>query len=209
MVGCVMGQVQALFASASTSTPVEPAQPAQTATQSFRTSRPTIVGPDTPEDPYPIQLEGVVQHGFGRGSKDLGCPTANLPDESITHMASIARPGVYYGYARVDLIDQASGLPAKDSLALPMVMSLGWNPFYKNQRMTAEIHVMHNFDSDFYGCKLKTLVLGYIRPRTRLHFTRYVHQALIDDIETDKRVALNSLARPGYEKYASDPFLSD
>jgi riboflavin kinase len=31
-------------------------------------------------------------------------------------------------------------------------------------------------------------------------------EALIDDIETDKRVALNSLARPSYEKYVSDPF---
>lgn len=26
-------------------------------------------------------------------------------------------------------------------------------------------------------------------------------EALIDDIEMDKRVALNCLARPGYEKY--------
>jgi FAD synthase len=24
---------------------------------------------------YPIQLEGKVIHGFGRGSKELGCPT--------------------------------------------------------------------------------------------------------------------------------------
>jgi len=25
----------------------------------------------------------------------------------------------------------------EDSKVLPMVMSLGWNPFYKNERMTA------------------------------------------------------------------------
>ena len=29
--------------------------------------------------------------------------------------------------------------------------------------------------------------------------------ALIEDIETDKRVALKSLSRPGYEKYKLDP----
>ena len=39
------------------------------------TTRPMIVGPDTPEPPYPIALVGAVQKGFGRGGKDLGCPT--------------------------------------------------------------------------------------------------------------------------------------
>lgn len=37
--------------------------------------RPPIVGPESPELPYPIVLEGAVQKGFGRGGKDLGCPT--------------------------------------------------------------------------------------------------------------------------------------
>jgi len=31
-----------------------------------------------------------------------------------------------------------------------------------------------------------------------------VPEALIEDIEVDKRVALNSLARPQYEKYRED-----
>ncbi|KIJ20085.1 hypothetical protein PAXINDRAFT_107796 [Paxillus involutus ATCC 200175] len=179
--------------------------PAPVETEPFRTSRPNIVGPDTPEDPYPIQLEGIVQHGFGRGSKDLGCPTANLPDESTTHMASVARPGVYYGYAQVYLANgQISELHPEDLVVLPMVMSLGWNPFYKNERMTAEIHVMHEFNSDFYGYDMKALVLGYIRPELD-YISR---EALIDDIEMDKKVSLNSLARPGYGKYASDSFFS-
>ena len=40
-----------------------------------RTERPQIVGPDVPEAPYPIVLAGAVQKGFGRGGKELGCPT--------------------------------------------------------------------------------------------------------------------------------------
>jgi len=44
-------------------------------TVSFRTDRPHIVGPDAPESPFPIKLSGPVQRGFGRGGKDLGCPT--------------------------------------------------------------------------------------------------------------------------------------
>lgn len=40
-----------------------------------RAARPTIVGPEAPEPPYPITLSGLVQKGFGRGGKELGCPT--------------------------------------------------------------------------------------------------------------------------------------
>lgn len=40
-----------------------------------REGRPDIVGPAIPEPPFPILLSGEVQRGFGRGGKDLGCPT--------------------------------------------------------------------------------------------------------------------------------------
>ncbi|KAI0370203.1 riboflavin kinase [Pilatotrama ljubarskyi] len=172
-------------------------------TESFRASRPEIVGPDVPQKPFPIRLSGAVQQGFGRGGKDLGCPTANLPDESITPMSSVTDTGVYYGYAQVSREkDGKVLLPEEDGRVLPMVMSLGWNPFYKNERMTAEIHIMHNFAADFYGHEMKAIVLGYIRPE--LDYTSL--EGLIEDIETDKRVALKSLARPAYEGYQSDPF---
>jgi riboflavin kinase len=47
-------------------------------TDELRSGRPQIVGPDTPEFPFPIALAGQVQRGFGRGGKDLGCPTGVL-----------------------------------------------------------------------------------------------------------------------------------
>lgn len=183
-----------------------PLRPAQIQTQSFRANRPSIAGPDIPEPPYPIPLEGVVQHGFGRGSKDLGCPTANLPDESLPDMVATVEPGVYYGYAQVLPPEgQQSRLRSEDHQVWPMVMSLGWNPFYKNERMTAEIHIMHDFTDDFYGYNMRALVLGYIRPE--LDYTSRA-DALIEDIEIDKKVALASLARPGY-KYTPDPFFTN
>ncbi|KAI9428683.1 riboflavin kinase [Lactarius indigo] len=127
-------------------------------TETFRQTRPSTVGPDTVEPPFPIFLSGAVQKGFGRGGKDLGCPTANLPDESITPMTSVCKPGVYFGYAQV------YGLSEQEGKVHPMVMSLGWNPFYKNERLTAEIHIMYEFKSDFYGHDMQAVVLGYIRP---------------------------------------------
>jgi len=167
-------------------------------TSSFRAVRPLIVGAEDPEPPFPIELCGLVKSGFGRGSKELGCPTANLPDESILPLSTVAKTGVYYGFAQV-LPPRDDDTP-DDTKVLPMVMSLGWNPFYKNERLTAEIHIIHEFRSDFYGYEMRALVLGYIRPE--LDYT--TKEALIEDIETDKRVALNCLERPGYQKYAID-----
>lgn len=85
---------------------------------------------------------------------------ANLPDESIAHMVSIAEPGVYYGYARVYSVgDRSPELPAEDLVVLPMVMSLGWNPFYKNQRMTAVC----------IACFGQTLLLRRLHPGNPRH----------------------------------------
>ncbi|EAU84556.2 riboflavin kinase [Coprinopsis cinerea okayama7 len=177
--------------------------PAKLRTEEFRLGRPEIVGPDAPEPPFPIALEGKVQRGFGRGGKDLGCPTANLPDESTTAMSSVTKTGIYYGYAQViPPKDEPTQLRRVDTKVLPMVMSLGWNEFYKNKRLTAEIHIMHKFESDFYGYEMKAIVLGYIRPE----FDYISREALIEDIEFDKRVALNCLQRPAYQEYSKDPF---
>ena len=52
--------------------------PALLRTETFRKSRPDIVGPETVEPPFPIFLSGAVQQGFGRGGKDLGCPTGEF-----------------------------------------------------------------------------------------------------------------------------------
>lgn len=63
--------------------------------------RPEVCGPHAPERPYPIYLRGNVEKGFGRGSKDLGCPTANLPSKVVGPGTPLTRTGVYFGFARV------------------------------------------------------------------------------------------------------------
>jgi len=167
-----------------------------------------VVGDNTPQKPFPIYLSGAVQKGFGRGGKDLGCPTANLPDDSIPQMVDVTPLGVYFGYAQIsahrsdDQVDGPSSgtLDEEETGVYPMVMSLGTNPFYGNEKLTAEIHIMHPFNADFYGHEMKAIVLGYIRPE--LDYTS--RDDLIEDIETDKRVALRSLVRPAYQKFAQD-----
>ncbi|XP_041355832.1 riboflavin kinase-like [Gigantopelta aegis] len=121
----------------------------------------------------PYFAEGTVIKGFGRGSKDLGIPTANFPEHVVDKLPEDIACGVYYGWANVD-----SGEVYK------MVMSIGWNPFYKNTKKTMETHIMNVFKEDFYGSVLKTVMLGYIRPMTTFKSLDELITAIKSDIGT-------------------------
>lgn len=163
------------------------------------TSRPLIVGPDSgPEPPYPLKMEGKVISGFGRGSKELGIPTANLPvDAAVTPWIADIKSGVYFGWASIDLPashPQASSSGGGAFSVFPMVMSIGYNPFFKNTVRSAEVHVLHRFDADFYGAHMRLLILGFIRDE--LDYSTL--DALVKDINLDCDVARNSLARDAW-----------
>uniref|UniRef100_A0A1I8P4B1 Riboflavin kinase n=1 Tax=Stomoxys calcitrans TaxID=35570 RepID=A0A1I8P4B1_STOCA len=96
---------------------------------------------------------GKIVSGFGRGSKDLGIPTANYPLEVVKSLPEAIQPGVYYGWANVD-----------NGPVYKMVMSIGWNPFYDNKEKSMETHILHPFNRDLYGSLLKVCIVGYIRP---------------------------------------------
>ncbi|KAI0849705.1 riboflavin kinase [Daldinia vernicosa] len=214
--------------------------------------RPRVLYADSgPEPPYPLRMEGTVISGFGRGSKELGIPTANLPVDSVaTPWIASAKSGVYFGYAalalpsshpdRQDTTDSqpqeprhrsnpraATNAPphttitsvstssetfpsfsssASSSLATkeasqqkrwqiyPMVMSIGYNPFYKNSVRSAEVHVLREFGADFYDAPMRLLILGFVREERDYASL----EALITDINIDCEVARQSLARPAW-----------
>ncbi|KAL0941838.1 riboflavin kinase [Colletotrichum truncatum] len=178
------------------------------------TSRPLIVGPESgPEAPFPLKMEGKVISGFGRGSKELGIPTANLPvDSSQTPWIDEVKSGVYFGWASLalpaahpDRVAPPPGAghgPAQPSLEFqlyPMVMSIGYNPFYKNTVRSAEVHVLHKFSDDFYDSHMRLLILGYVREEKDYKSL----EALIKDINLDCDVARNSLDRTNWAPPAS------
>lgn len=141
--------------------------------------RPETKIPQNPEPPFPIFCSSEVVCGFGRGSSELGIPTANVPVED---MLKTLETGIYFGWCQLtpqsqreyEVVKSEAGkeilfnhglqLKDQDICALPMVMSLGWNPFYNNDQKAAEVHVMHEFSDNFYGAKIKFVILGYIRP---------------------------------------------
>ncbi|ODQ82253.1 hypothetical protein BABINDRAFT_178621 [Babjeviella inositovora NRRL Y-12698] len=173
--------------------------------------------PQSPVSPYPITEEAEVVAGFGRGSAELGIPTANLPIDQLPLLnAQIDRTGVYFGWcvlrahpkeAEAQIKTRSDGKTEVEynfgnqlssdgasGIILPMVASIGWNPFYNNKEKAVELHVMHKFDHSFYGAVIRFNILGYIRPE--LNYT--TKEALIKDIHTDIEIALETLATPEY-----------
>ncbi|KAL4960965.1 riboflavin kinase [Aspergillus stella-maris] len=204
------------------------------------TPRPATTGPDAgPESPFPIRLSGPVIKGFGRGSKELGIPTANIPIDGLEEvLPKELGVGVYFGVVALDPATAPKGADGDETgnanreekvktkaeaPILPAVLSIGYNPYYKNKARSIEIHILPSLTSpsptsepspqttdngsekkvtfhklpDFYGTKLNLLMLGYIRPE----YDYVSMEALVEDIRVDCEVARASLRRDGYRVY--------
>lgn len=105
--------------------------------------------------------------------------------------------GVYFGYASLALpADHPDRKGSEDAfLVYPMVMSIGYNPFYKNTVRSAEVHVLHEFGRDFYDSHMRLLITGFIREEKDYKSL----EALIEDINFDCVVARKSLDRAGWK----------
>ena len=80
---------------------------------------------------FPHFASGLVVKGFGRGSKQLGIPTANYAEDIVDKLPESFDQGVYYGWAQVD-----------NGLVYKMVMSIGKNPYYNNEKKTMVMSFM-------------------------------------------------------------------
>ncbi|XP_072453580.1 riboflavin kinase [Notamacropus eugenii] len=139
----------------------------------------------------PYFCRGEVVRGFGRGSKQLGIPTANFPDHVVDNLPSDFSTGIYYGWASVGNGDVHK-----------MVLSIGWNPYYKNTKKSVETHIIHTFKEDFYGEILSIVITGYIRPEKNFSSIDDLISAIQDDIEEAKR----QLDLPEHLKLKEDNF---
>eukprot|EP00802_Teleaulax_amphioxeia_P031095 Tamp_34104.p1 GENE.Tamp_34104~~Tamp_34104.p1 ORF type:complete len:198 (-),score=25.25 Tamp_34104:21-566(-) len=140
----------------------------------------------------PVCLHGPVVKGFGRGSKTLGIPTANLPQDALAQLPADFAAGIYFGWASVD----GAG-PYK------MVTSVGWNPFFDNKTMTVEPHLLHAFPADFYGSEIRIVITGYLRPEANFSSL----EALIDAINLDIVSSRDALQLAPHVTHSAHPHL--
>uniref|UniRef100_A0A2K5XK92 riboflavin kinase n=2 Tax=Mandrillus leucophaeus TaxID=9568 RepID=A0A2K5XK92_MANLE len=124
----------------------------------------------------PSFYPGQAMRGFGRGSKQLGMPTANFPEQVIDNLPADISTGIYYGWASV-----GSGDVHK------MVVGIGWNPYYKNTKKSMETHIMHTFKEDFYGEILNVAIVDYLRPEKNFDSLESLISAIQGDTEEAKK----------------------
>lgn len=134
---------------------------------------------------HPIVVSGTVQRGFGRGSRDLGTPTANLPGNLLDRVSEAERDGVYVGFGRV---------PKYGSKVVKMVANLGRNVTYDDvKERVLEAHLMSgDFDEEFYGEEMRLCIIGFMRPEWKFNSI----EELIKHINNDVKVAKAALDLP-------------
>lgn len=99
----------------------------------------------------PFRLEGVVEHGAGRG-KGLGIPTANL---RISARMALPKIGVYAGWLTVD------------GRRHPAVVNVGLNPTFEDRTdPVVEVHVL-DFDQDLYGMTVAIEFTHHLRDEVK------------------------------------------
>ncbi|GLI61388.1 hypothetical protein VaNZ11_003756, partial [Volvox africanus] len=141
----------------------------------------------------PLCLGGTVVRGFGRGSRQMGTPTANIDPAPLKRTLAGMPPGVYFGTADAgsgptwnplgsDLcgpprswakLDAPLGWPAVDSHVRKAVLNIGSRPTVNRggEAPTVEVHILHEFHGgqEFYGSHLEVLVIGFLRPEIRFN----------------------------------------
>lgn len=144
----------------------------------------------------PILVKGAVQHGFGRGSRELGTPTANLAGTLLNGVASADRDGVYVGFASV---------PGHTTAPVKMVANLGRNITYGDvSERVLEAYLMEGeLPKEFYGEEMRLCIAGYLRAELKFDSI----EQLIEGIENDVRVAEQVLDVEAVQKYRKMRFL--
>ena len=130
-----------------------------------------------------VEMRARVVSGFGRGSRQMGVPTANMDPAVLAPQLERMRRGVYFGFARLpDDPDNASWSKC--------VINVGQRPtFADGDGVTIEVHVMRTMGRDFYGETMECVALGYLRPEMRFAGLR----ELVGRIMTDIGLARNAL----------------
>ena len=143
----------------------------------------------------PIRLKSIVCRGFGRGSSELGIPTANLDSNNLSALSVPQKSaptfqdlptGIYWGYARIG-----------SDKVYTAAISMGYNPTYNNEQKTIEPHLIAQENDprrhasscgetvlqDFYDQPIRLSLCGYLRPELPFEGLDKLTQAIKKDIE--------------------------
>lgn len=205
----LLGEVSALVPGAAASSRARPL-PAAAARRSSR-ARACAAPVEAPSllDEFCL-LSGRVTSGYGRGSKQIGVPTANLPSSALAEGGTVEfLSGGGAGAAAAGSLD---ALPRGVYVAwaglrgavYPAVVNVGLSPTFEdaqNPETIAEAHILDPIESDFYGEQLTLILLGFIRPERKFPSFDELLAAIRSDIATSG----SALGLPAYAACAELP----
>lgn len=137
----------------------------------------------------PIRMTSRVVRGYGRGSKELGIPTANLDTDQLIVSKQVTLQefptGIYWGWARI-----------ADHSVYTAAVSVGYNPTYGNDSKTIEPHLIapendprrhasltgETLMTDFYDQTCRLSLIGYMRPELPFEGLDKLIEAIKGDI---------------------------
>ncbi len=164
----------------------------------------TQVPPNYLHSQAPIYLDGPIVKGCGRGSRQMGVPTANIDPAPLAAKLEKLPRGVYFGYAR---LEAPAGWSDADRAVHKVVMNIGKRPTASegaDSDVTVEVHFLHEYPGDFYGARVRVVALGYLRPEMR--FAGGIGE-LVTRIKADIAISRIQLDDDALTRYQADPFL--
>ncbi|MGD9819696.1 MAG: bifunctional riboflavin kinase/FAD synthetase [Desulfomonilaceae bacterium] len=120
-----------------------------------------------------FKIGGKVIHGHNRGKK-LGFPTANIKPDPKLHPPH----GVYAAYCALD---------SQPNRLMPAVMNIGWNPTFKDRRVSYETHIL-DFDREIYGERIQVHIVERIRPEMTFSDIEELRRQISKDISVAEEI---------------------
>lgn len=122
---------------------------------------------------YAYTLSGFVEHGFQRGGKLLGFPTANLSEDTLI----VPKKGVYA--TKVKILDE------KYPDNYYAVTNIGYNPTFNGNVRTIETFII-DFDADIYDYQIEVSFYHFIRTEEKCSSLDELIAKLHSDVECAK-----------------------
>ncbi|KAG7363571.1 riboflavin biosynthesis protein RibF [Nitzschia inconspicua] len=157
--------------------------------------------------PQVLRYCGRVDQGYGRGGKQLGIPTANLPSSLFQNALQDIQPGVYFGWAMLEQNQAEVGPPIYKT-----VVNVGYSPTFEgqeNKEKIIEAHLIMEgedqsntsssnkndgddslFLPDFYGVPMRLQLIGFLREEQKFDSFPDLVAQIRQDVE-DSKVALD------------------
>lgn len=119
-----------------------------------------------------VKITGQIVTGFGRGSSQLGFPTANIQTNEKLELV----PGVYATRVKME------GNYYKGAI------SIGWCPYYENRELSYEVYILEKFSSSLVGKSIECEILYYIRCESNFRKLDDLIKAISLDVALTKRL---------------------